>query len=118
MPRNYDAFFHLAGSSEQKGTAPLVDVWRAHPEWPTLTIVQHPNNRLDVQGPNITYISEHIDDEKLRHLQNEMGIHVCPSEAERLRSQHRRGDELSRSRDHHRCPADERNRVGGLRGRS
>jgi glycosyltransferase involved in cell wall biosynthesis len=80
--RNYDAFFHLAGSSDQKGTAPLVDLWRAHPEWPTLTIVQHPNNRLDVQAPNITYISEHIDDEKLRRLQNEMGVHVCPSEAE------------------------------------
>ena len=80
--RNYDAFFHLAGSSDQKGTAPLVDLWRAHPEWPTLTIVQHPNNRLDVQAPNITYISEHIDDEKLRRLRNEMGVHVCPSEAE------------------------------------
>lgn len=81
-PRNYDAFFHLAGSSTQKGTAPLVDLWLAHPEWPTLTIVQHPKNRLDVQARNIRYISEHIDDEMLRRLQNEMGVHVCPSEAE------------------------------------
>jgi hypothetical protein len=81
-PRNYDAFFHLAGSSDQKGTAPLIDLWLAHPEWPTLTIVQHPMNRLDVQARNITYLSEHIDDEKLRRLQNEMGVHVCPSEAE------------------------------------
>jgi hypothetical protein len=81
-PRNYNAFFHLAGSSDQKGTAPLIDLWQAHPEWPTLTVVQHPKNRLDVQARNITYISEHIDDEKLRSLQNEMGVHVCPSEAE------------------------------------
>lgn len=81
-PRNYDAFFHLAGSSEQKGTAPLIDLWLAHPEWPTLTVVQHPRNRLDFQARNITYISEHIDDEKLRRLQNEMGVHICPSEAE------------------------------------
>jgi hypothetical protein len=81
-PRNYDAFFHLAGSSDQKGTAALIDLWLAHPEWPTLTIVQHPGNRLDVRARNVTYISEHIDDEMLRSLQNGMGVHVCPSEAE------------------------------------
>jgi len=80
--RNYDAFFHLAGSSTQKGTAPLIDLWLAHPEWPTLTVVQHPANRLDVQAANITYMSEHIDDAMLRRLQNESGVHVCPSEAE------------------------------------
>ena len=81
-PRNYDAFFHLAGSSDQKGTAPLVDLWSTHPEWPTLTVVQHPSNRLDVTATNIRYISEHIDDEMLRRLQNDNGVHVCPSEAE------------------------------------
>ena len=81
-PRNYDAFFHLAGSSTQKGTAPLIDLWLAHPEWPRLTVVQHPSNRLDVQAANIRYISEHIDDAMLRRLQNDNGVHVCPSEAE------------------------------------
>jgi glycosyltransferase involved in cell wall biosynthesis len=80
--RNYDAFLHVAGSSTQKGTAPLVDLWLAHPEWPTLTIVQHPMNRLNVKASNIAYIPEHIDDGELRRLQNEMGVHVCPSEAE------------------------------------
>jgi glycosyltransferase involved in cell wall biosynthesis len=79
---DYGLFFHLAGSSQQKGTDALVVVWRRHPEWPTLTIVQHPDRRCDVRAPNIHYIPEHLSDDQLKALQNAHGVHLCPSEAE------------------------------------
>lgn len=81
----FETFFHLAGSSAQKGTDVLVDLWLQHPEWPTLTVVQNPKmykrkNMIDAE--NINYILEYLDDSSLRKLQNENFFHLCPSEAE------------------------------------
>lgn len=77
-----EGFFHLAGRSLQKGTVALVDLWHAHPEWPRLTIVQHPETRLPVTAPNLSYVSAYLDDAALRRLQNAHRRHLCPSEAE------------------------------------
>ncbi len=80
------AFFHLAGNSQQKGTAALIDLWKKHPEWPPLTILQHPDKKKRMPKTtgvaNIRHISAYLDDDSLRTLQNEHRFHLCPSEAE------------------------------------
>jgi hypothetical protein len=82
IQRDERAFLHLAGTSKQKGTAPLVKLWQRHPEWPTLTVVQHPTNAQPVSASNIDLRAERLDDAALQELQNRHGVHVCPSEAE------------------------------------
>jgi hypothetical protein len=77
------AFFHLAGRSENKNTQPLLDLWRRHPEWPTLTVVQNP--RTATPGPSVANIDHqvgYLDDAQLRRLQNEHAFHICPSQTE------------------------------------
>lgn len=77
-------FFHLAGRSENKGTDALIAVWRRHPEWPMLTIVQSPRTAkpLDPPAANIEHRIDYLDDAELRRLQNACRFHVCCSETE------------------------------------
>jgi len=85
MTDRSETFFHLAGSSLQKGTDVLVDLWLEHPEWPQLTIVQSPlryKRANIINAVNINYILDHIDNESLLKLQNANIFHLCPSEAE------------------------------------
>jgi hypothetical protein len=81
------SFLHVAGRSWQKGTKPLIDLWLQHPEWPLLTVVQNAKTYSQskvkaVDAPNIKHVLERLDDAALRELQNTIGIHLCPSEAE------------------------------------
>lgn len=77
------AFFHLAGRSPNKGTEPLLALWRRHPEWPLLTVVQNPRAaRPGAPAPNIRHLIDYLDDAALRRLQNAHRFHVCPSETE------------------------------------
>jgi Glycosyl transferases group 1 len=80
-------FLHVAGRSWQKGTKPLIELWLKHPEWPLLTIVQNAKTYSQskvkaVDAPNIRHVLERLDDAALRELQNSIGVHLCPSEAE------------------------------------
>ncbi len=78
-----DAFFHLAGRSSAKGTQALLETWRRHPEWPRLTVVQHPKMaRPAAPSGNIDHRIDYLDDATLRQLQNAHRFHLCPSEAE------------------------------------
>jgi Glycosyl transferases group 1 len=77
----------VAGRSWQKGTKPLLDLWLRHPDWPVLTVVQNAKTYRQsrvkpVDAPNIKHVLERLDDAALRDLQNTVGIHLCPSEAE------------------------------------
>jgi glycosyltransferase involved in cell wall biosynthesis len=76
------SFFHLAGKSTMKGTARLLKLWQAHPQWPTLTVVQHASADQPAPAGNIDYRSEYLDDVELRRLQNGSLFHLCPSETE------------------------------------
>ncbi|MEX0892154.1 MAG: glycosyltransferase [Gemmatimonadota bacterium] len=86
LPRadpDYGRFFHLAGGSNLKGTAELLDVWRRHPEWPTLTLVQHGRAAPAEQLPaNVERVERYLADDELRALQNACGVHLCPSRSE------------------------------------
>lgn len=77
------AFFHLAGSSRNKATQPLLALWRRHPEWPRLTVLQHPREaRRGEAAANLDHRIAYIDETELRRLQNAHTFHLCPSETE------------------------------------
>ncbi len=76
-------FFHLAGRSTTKGTHALLEAWRRNPQWPRLTVVQHP--KIAQPGPpacNIDHRVGYVDATELSRLQNGARFHLCPSEAE------------------------------------
>ncbi|MEL1263096.1 glycosyltransferase [Pseudoxanthomonas putridarboris] len=76
-------FFHLAGRSGAKRTRLVLETWARHPEWPTLTVVQHPRTaHFSPSAPNIVHRIDYVDDAELRRLQNENLFHLCPSETE------------------------------------
>ena len=78
-------FLHLAGRSPLKGTARLCELWRGHPEWPPLTVVQDADAAPTMGSaapPNLTVHHGYMDDQALRTLQNSHRFHLCTSEAE------------------------------------
>jgi hypothetical protein len=77
------AFFHLAGSSRTKNTGPLLALWRRHPEWPRLTVVQHPKEaKPEAPAANIEHRIGYLEDAELKRLQNAHRFHLCPSATE------------------------------------
>ena len=81
MPRQ-PVCLHIAGKSPLKGTEPLVALWRRHPEWPRLVVVQPSGRSAQPAAPNIEFHLEYLGDAELRRLQNACMFHLCPSEAE------------------------------------
>ncbi|HLK70778.1 MAG TPA: hypothetical protein VKT19_02410, partial [Steroidobacteraceae bacterium] len=80
-------FLHVAGRSPLKGTARLAALWRRHPEWPPLTLVQDalsPATALPEgnSASNVVWHRDYLSDETLRQMQNAHRFHVCTSEAE------------------------------------
>ncbi len=77
------SFFHLAGRSSAKGTQTLLAAWMQHPEWPRLTVVQGVKTATTTaRVSNIDHVVGHLDDARLRRMQNQHQFHLCPSEAE------------------------------------
>lgn len=77
------AFFHLAGSSRTKATGPLLALWRRHPGWPRLTVLQHPREATPgTPAANIEHHVCYVDEVELKRLQNAHRFHLCPSETE------------------------------------
>lgn len=79
---DYRRFFHLAGGSRMKNTALVLQAWERHPEWPVLTLVQHPQHAPKHVPPNVNLLDRRVEDDELRGLQNSHGIHLCPSLSE------------------------------------
>lgn len=82
-------FLHLAGGSRTKGTQRLLALWRRHPEWPRLTVLQHPSEAIETPAAaNIDHRIGYLDPRRpealheLVRLQNSHQFHVCTSEAD------------------------------------
>lgn len=85
-----NAGLHVAGSSTAKGTDTVIDVWERNPGWPQLNVLRRPHNYLGralpwrerAASPNIAMITERVEEQTLRRLQNESALYICPSQAE------------------------------------
>lgn len=85
IPRQ-PTFLHLAGASKMKGTQRLLALWRRHPEWPKLVVLQSPRTATSLAEPipaNIEHRVGYLNDiREIRRLQNSHVFHLCLSETE------------------------------------
>ncbi|TDH70468.1 hypothetical protein CCR75_001565 [Bremia lactucae] len=93
IKRDWTSFLHLAGWSPFKNTRVILQAWALHPEWPHLVlrvIKASLCEWIEEQfGPkeswrllNVDYTCGSVPAEEKDRLQNEMGLHLCPSETE------------------------------------
>jgi glycosyltransferase involved in cell wall biosynthesis len=79
---DYSRFLHPAGSSSLKGTGALLEVWAEHPDWPTLTVLYLRPDNIGTVPDNVEILQDYLPDAQWRRIQNECGMHLCPSLSE------------------------------------
>ena len=82
VEKDWSRCLHIVGRSTMKGTEDVIAAWARHPDWPELVIVEHPGQPKRTVPGNVTLLSQYLDEDQLRVLQNGCGIHLCPSRSE------------------------------------
>jgi glycosyltransferase involved in cell wall biosynthesis len=72
---------HVFGTSQFKGTRDLIQLWRMHPNWPTLVLVGSGLGMLNNLPPNIEFHLK-LGEDVHRAFMNRHGIQLCPSSSE------------------------------------
>lgn len=81
QPKDYGLALHFAGAGLTKGTAPLLQAWQRHPEWPRLLVTQRGDQPLPSAG-NIRAMPGYVGEGELSALQAGCGFYLGPSQAE------------------------------------
>lgn len=83
IAKDFSKHLHVAGKSRMKGTEEILNAWRDYPGLPHLTLIKHKNTQK-VKHPtrNVELITKRISSSALLNLQNQCGIHLCPSKTE------------------------------------
>jgi glycosyltransferase involved in cell wall biosynthesis len=88
ITKDFGKWLHFVGRSGQKGTETVIETWKENPDFPPLTILHHPENRMCIEAlsrvtaPNIRPISAYLTDDELEEVLNSHQVHICPSEIE------------------------------------
>ncbi|KAL4102964.1 hypothetical protein PRIC1_006705 [Phytophthora ramorum] len=93
VQRDWTSFLHLAGWSPFKNTRVILQAWALHPEWPQLIIrvikadicewIEEQFGAKDSwRLQNVDYECGSVPAEEKDRLQNQIGLHLCPSETE------------------------------------
>lgn len=76
------SILHMAGKSSEKGTSEILSLWRQHPGWPTLTLLQHRSKASSDLPDNVNLVTDYQSDRRIAELLNSHQIHLCPSRME------------------------------------
>ena len=79
IEKNFSEYFHLKGFSPFKSAHEVVESWTQ--SFPHLIIVDHWPNYKKVSS-KITILSNYLTDDEIKWLQNNAGVHLCPSQTE------------------------------------
>jgi len=85
LNKNFSKYLHVAGKSRMKGSGAVMKAWARHSSFPNLTMIKHSKHsghRTVDFNDNFQLITKRISDQELLILQNECGIHLCPSKTE------------------------------------
>lgn len=93
IQRDWTSFLHVPGASPAKTTKVIVQAWAAHPEWPKLVlrvaqpelchwISRHFGSATSWRLANVDFQCGRLAEADKAALQNQIGLHVCPSEGE------------------------------------
>lgn len=93
VQRDWTSFLHLAGWSPFKNTRVILQAWALHPEWPRLIlrvikadlcewIEEQFGTKETWRLQNVDYACGSVPPEEKDRLQNQIGLHLCPSETE------------------------------------
>ena len=84
VAKNFSKHLHIAGKSRMKGTEQVLKAWKTHSELPHLILIKHKRrtHSLTIPPKNVKLVNKRISNRSLLNLQNQCGVHLCPSKTE------------------------------------
>ena len=85
ITKKFSKHLHVAGKSKMKGTEKVIKAWRSHSGLPSLILIRHRHSSTDKiikTLKNVKLVTKRIPSDSLLVMQNECGIHLCPSKTE------------------------------------
>lgn len=79
--KDYYKPLHAIGKSIHKGTATLLNIWEKGADLPKLTFMQG-KDQYHPDSDNIIMNDKMTNEQEFIQIQNEHGLHICPSQAE------------------------------------